>query len=416
MEKGSRDSSEETPLIPQGAEETTSSIRIFGYGDSNSSENDIHLTERSSDLLQRVESNGSGSSRWKRISTILRSGSAFNTKMKLIALLSDRERALTHKGVGAAAFLIQEAVLGRMENPAYGKWRKNNVARWKWQDRMCLSRSYCLSIASTGSYDPYTNRESVYRNALSIICRRVCSSKPLLQLLNAVAWMLLMLSFLEPPVWCRGDDYPHSDKYHGCVEFLEAEGYPATLDNSTDWSIEYRTLLYPNTRTMILSMRQSKIVEAICIGVISCILLLRLIRDGCSIEIYLRSGPSRWNRIIQLVSIAALLLGIFTKTHTFQGYFRLALLLSFLTKVQRHLRVLVKMLPGVFNVLLLLGVFILFYAWFGCVMFVGTPEGEMHFSDLIEGVWSLYICVTTANYPDVYVDWIWIAASFLLDQ
>jgi Ca2+-binding EF-hand superfamily protein len=43
----------------------------------------------------------------------------------------------------------------------------------------------------------------------------------------------------------------------------------------------------------------------------------------------------------------------------------------------------------------------LFYAWFGVVMFVDTPEGDGLFPTLVEGLWTLWICVTTANYPDV---------------
>lgn len=33
--------------------------------------------------------------------------------------------------------------------------------------------------------------------------------------------------------------------------------------------------------------------------------------------------------------------------------------------------------------------------------FYGSPEGEEHFPNLIDGMWTLWICVTTANYPDV---------------
>ena len=42
----------------------------------------------------------------------------------------------------------------------------------------------------------------------------------------------------------------------------------------------------------------------------------------------------------------------------------------------------------------------LFYAWFGVVMFVDSPEGNQLFPTLMEGLWTLWICVTTANYPD----------------
>ena len=35
------------------------------------------------------------------------------------------------------------------------------------------------------------------------------------------------------------------------------------------------------------------------------------------------------------------------------------------------------------------------------VAFYGTPEAEQHFPNLIDGMWTLWIAVTTANYPDV---------------
>ena len=43
----------------------------------------------------------------------------------------------------------------------------------------------------------------------------------------------------------------------------------------------------------------------------------------------------------------------------------------------------------------------LFFAWFGVVIFVDSPEGDQLFPTLVEGLWTLWICVTTANYPDV---------------
>jgi two pore calcium channel protein len=46
------------------------------------------------------------------------------------------------------------------------------------------------------------------------------------------------------------------------------------------------------------------------------------------------------------------------------------------------------MMPEILNVLALLAVFITFYAWFGCVMFVDTPEGEEFFPSLVEAWWS----------------------------
>lgn len=50
-------------------------------------------------------------------------------------------------------------------------------------------------------------------------------------------------------------------------------------------------------------------------------------------------------------------------------------------------------------------------------MFVDTNEGDQLFPNLVEGLWTLWICVTTANYPDVmmpgYNDNRWVAIYFV---
>ena len=57
--------------------------------------------------------------------------------------------------------------------------------------------------------------------------------------------------------------------------------------------------------------------------------------------------------------------------------------------------------PEVFNILLILLIFTIFWAFLGVVGFYETREGEESFSNLWEGMWTLYIMATTANYPDV---------------
>jgi Ion transport protein len=49
----------------------------------------------------------------------------------------------------------------------------------------------------------------------------------------------------------------------------------------------------------------------------------------------------------------------------------------------------------------MLAIYMLFWAFLGTVMFYDTQEGKDHFSSLVEALWTLWICVTTANYPDV---------------
>ena len=49
----------------------------------------------------------------------------------------------------------------------------------------------------------------------------------------------------------------------------------------------------------------------------------------------------------------------------------------------------------------MLSIIVVFYAWFAVVMFYDTPQGNLAFPNLAEAMWTLWICVTTANYPDV---------------
>jgi len=68
---------------------------------------------------------------------------------------------------------------------------------------------------------------------------------------------------------------------------------------------------------------------------------------------------------------------------------------------QREIATTIRLTPDLLSILFLLLVVILFYAWIGVVAFFETPEGYASFSNIFEGMWTLWICVTTANYPDV---------------
>ena len=243
---------------------------------------------------------------------------------------------------------------------------------------------------------------------MAVICGRICSSRPVLQIINGTAWVLLLLSFIEPPSWCHHSHYSHASHIQGCEAFLSVKGAPATTDNVTypgdkvgnsTEEVQY----YPNSHSMILTSHQSCLVEAIGLGVIVAVILVRLGRDGMDIGTYLRPGPSQMNRIAQIACIVGMVASLYRDYRLFLPYLRLGLLSSFLRGTKQNIKVLFQMLPEVWNVLALLGLFMIFYAWFGCVMFVGTSLGQMHFSSFIESIWTLWICVTTANYPDVYV-------------
>ena len=120
-----------------------------------------------------------------------------------------------------------------------------------------------------------------------------------------------------------------------------------------------------------------------------------------SVPHFFRQGRVRYLRIGQLTCYLLLILGLVMSKRVYRPYLRGFLLASQQVTVVRDVGVLIQMFPEVLNVLALLFVFITFYAWFGCVMFVDTPEGDENFPNLIDAWWTLWICVTTANYPDV---------------
>ncbi|KAL7551472.1 hypothetical protein ACHAWF_014665 [Thalassiosira exigua] len=48
----------------------------------------------------------------------------------------------------------------------------------------------------------------------------------------------------------------------------------------------------------------------------------------------------------------------------------------------------------------MMAIIVVFYSWFGVIIFYDSPQGIASFPNLAEGMWTLWICVTTANYPD----------------
>lgn len=61
----------------------------------------------------------------------------------------------------------------------------------------------------------------------------------------------------------------------------------------------------------------------------------------------------------------------------------------------------IPQLPQVLNISFMLFVYVVFWAFLGTVLFYDTAQGQAGFSSLVESMWTLWICITTANYPDV---------------
>jgi hypothetical protein len=283
---------------------------------------------------------------------------------------SERQRALQKPGVGAAAFLIRGAVLGQVENPA------------------------------EGAYDPYDKPNEAFKNTTAVVCGRACANRWLVRVLTATAWILVLTSFVEPPHWCcdKGTDAQQSaTQYEGCLAYFAAEGIPAvsntTLEvngnnDNRDYVSATTVQYYPNSSSVLLTGTQSNYVEAACVAIIGIFLLLRYGRDGLSIARYLRPGSSRWPRITQLICMVFLVGGLIANYKPHHPLIRLILLASVLPATQRDLHVLVNMIPKVLDVLALLFVLMVFYAWFGAVIFVDTAQGADSFSSFLEAMWT----------------------------
>ena len=124
---------------------------------------------------------------------------------------------------------------------------------------------FCSGVS--GSYDPYANPESVLRNLFTIICRRLINYQHLDRIQLAAVWMMVVLTFIEPPVWCQRWD---PDDKESCVHLLTKTGIAMGEDESSD-----PVLYYPNTKSMLLSTDQSFIVECTCLLIVLFFSLLR---------------------------------------------------------------------------------------------------------------------------------------------
>lgn len=119
----------------------------------------------------------------------------------------------------------------------------------------------------TGSYDPYANPEAELRNLIAIICRRVAAHKPVVRFQHAAMWMLVILTFIEPPIWCQSWD-PTSEQ--SCTNLLNLQGVAAGEEETSD-PVQY----YPNSKSMLLTTYQSHIVEWVCLGIVGLFFLIR---------------------------------------------------------------------------------------------------------------------------------------------
>jgi len=229
------------------------------------------------------------------------------------ARLTSRQYALRESGVGQAAHLIKDAVVGHQDAPY------------------------------EGYFDPYqdSEEESII-STISVICGRL-----VVQLKGAVifcSWVLFLLTVLEPPHWCRDAselqividrrDKSHSE-YGDCEILLNA--YGTTVDNQDNQQ------LYPNSGSMLLTIYQSKMIQLICTCFISVYILLEFGDDGLSPPLFFYSGRKRWIHSVQCTVLICLFASVYYGTTIYDPFLRMVVLGSFLRKFQLELWTFMKM-------------------------------------------------------------------------
>lgn len=107
-------------------------------------------------------------------------------------------------------------------------------------------------------------------------------------------------------------------------------------------------------------------------------------------------------------------------------YLRLLVYVAYSTDVQSQLRLVHRIMPHYLRVGSLIALLVLCFAWAAVVIFPNTvdgppspySEGDTYFSNLREGMWHMFILITTSNNPDVwapaYTKNRWSCAMFII--
>lgn len=242
------------------------------------------------------------------------SDGSFASLHKVLASFSSTERqhALKVMGVGPAASMIRDAVMGYQDAPY------------------------------EGFYDPYKNQDARVRNTVSVVCGRFIAYNWAKKLLLGANWMLFILSFLEPPHWCRNSSLEITkgnmnyslNEYGDCQVLLNARG--TTVDGEENR--EY----YPNWNCMWLTVSQSKHIELSCILIIFSYMVLKMGDDGFRFRLFFYPGYKRWLHSSQIILLLFLSLGV-AFDQVLNPFFRMILLGSFLRNFQKEFFTMMKM-------------------------------------------------------------------------
>lgn len=83
-------------------------------------------------------------------------------------------------------------------------------------------------------------------------------------------------------------------------------------------------------------------------------------------------------------------------------YCRIGIYILYSHHVDIRLRLIARMVPELVPIMSLVALFIFTFGWIGVLLFPNTTEeGHLWFNGLGDGMWSLLVLITTANFPDI---------------
>lgn len=150
----------------------------------------------------------------------------------------------------------------------------------------------------------------------------------------------------------------------------------------------------------VLPVSVTILVELVCLFGFVCEMVLKAAYEGTS-AFY----SNRWHVaevVLLLVDAAAILVTLMAPdSKPLMPMLRPMIFVCVSRRVRRAVTSLFKVIPSFLDCAFLIALLIGFFALFGMLFFQGTTEGRLYFPNLGESVLSLFILLTTANFPDI---------------
>ena len=298
---------------------------------------------------------------------------------------------------------------------------KNNgrvkLAASSLRDASILTQSDNTALNITDQYYYRILKNESVTN-ISKICRRILTYQLVAIVTQACVIGLTLLSFIEPPTWCRNftRNGESNNVIIGCDVAMQIQGKPAFFSDDLEQEEKSTVYYYPNAGISLLDLQQSLMMERLIYLVLAHTLIsfgsynfslkkyfALEVLDSPDVITKRSFKTTSVVRIVRLISIIALInnrhLNNDEKRSLFSVIFRIILFITFSDAVQQQFIFSAKVMTSLISVSAILLLIIFFYGVFGVVLFYGTKEGDDFFSNLLDSMWNLWKSTTTVIYP-----------------